>query len=56
VGRGGIVKDPAKHARVIEEVSESARLLGLKMSGVIESPVRGADGNLEFLALFEHVK
>jgi 23S rRNA (cytidine1920-2'-O)/16S rRNA (cytidine1409-2'-O)-methyltransferase len=53
VGRGGIVNDPAKHARVIEEVNESARVLGLKVCGVIESPVHGADGNLEFLALYE---
>jgi 23S rRNA (cytidine1920-2'-O)/16S rRNA (cytidine1409-2'-O)-methyltransferase len=53
VGRGGIVSNPLKHARVIEEVNEAARSLGLKVRGVIESPVRGADGNLEFLALYE---
>jgi 23S rRNA (cytidine1920-2'-O)/16S rRNA (cytidine1409-2'-O)-methyltransferase len=53
VGRGGIVHDPLKHARVVEEVNEAARLLGLNVRGVIESPLRGADGNLEFLALYE---
>lgn len=53
VGRGGIVNDPLKHARVIEEVNEAARALGLTLRGVTESPVRGADGNLEFLALYE---
>ncbi|HJU54081.1 MAG TPA: TlyA family RNA methyltransferase [Pyrinomonadaceae bacterium] len=53
VGRGGIVTDPAKHARVIGEVSCAAEELGLKARGVIESPVRGMDGNLEFLALYE---
>jgi 23S rRNA (cytidine1920-2'-O)/16S rRNA (cytidine1409-2'-O)-methyltransferase len=53
VGRGGIVNDPAKHARVIEEVNEAALSLGLSVRGVIESPVRGADGNIEFLALYE---
>jgi 23S rRNA (cytidine1920-2'-O)/16S rRNA (cytidine1409-2'-O)-methyltransferase len=56
VGRGGIVSDPLKHARVVEEVNEAAQALGLNVSGVIESPVRGADGNLEFLALYERVK
>jgi 23S rRNA (cytidine1920-2'-O)/16S rRNA (cytidine1409-2'-O)-methyltransferase len=56
VGRGGIVHDPLKHARVVEEVNEAARALGLNVRGVIESPVRGADGNLEFLALYERVK
>jgi 23S rRNA (cytidine1920-2'-O)/16S rRNA (cytidine1409-2'-O)-methyltransferase len=54
VGKGGIVKDPAKHARVIEEVNKAAQTLGLKVSGVIESPIHGADGNAEFLALYEH--
>ncbi|HEX8708069.1 MAG TPA: TlyA family RNA methyltransferase [Pyrinomonadaceae bacterium] len=53
VGRGGIVSDPAKHARVIEEVNRAARELGLNLRGVIESPIHGADGNLEFLALYE---
>jgi 23S rRNA (cytidine1920-2'-O)/16S rRNA (cytidine1409-2'-O)-methyltransferase len=56
VGRGGIVSDPLKHARVVAEVNEAARALGLNVRGVIESPVRGADGNLEFLALYERVK
>lgn len=53
VGRGGIVHDPLKHQRVVEEVNEAARALGLNLLGVVESPVRGADGNLEFLALYE---
>lgn len=53
VGKGGIVRDPKKHARVIEEVNHAAGLLGLLVRGVIESPMRGADGNIEFLALYE---
>ncbi len=53
VGKGGIVRDPDKHARVIVEVNRSAMELGLAASKVIESPLRGADGNLEFLALYE---
>ncbi len=56
VGRGGIVRDPAKHARVIEEVNQSARELGLVVRGVIVSPLRGADGNTEFLALYERAE
>ena len=54
VGKGGIVKDPAKHKRVIEEVNSAAERLGLRVIGVIESPIHGADGNVEFLALYEH--
>ena len=55
VGRGGIVSDGAKHARVVEEVNAAARELGLEVRGVIESPVLGAEGNKEFLALYERV-
>lgn len=53
VGKGGIVRDPAQHARVVEEVNDAARALGLEVRGVTESPVKGADGNREFLALYE---
>jgi 23S rRNA (cytidine1920-2'-O)/16S rRNA (cytidine1409-2'-O)-methyltransferase len=53
VGKGGIVRDAAQHARVVEEVNNAARALGLQSRGVTESPVTGADGNREFLALFE---
>jgi 23S rRNA (cytidine1920-2'-O)/16S rRNA (cytidine1409-2'-O)-methyltransferase len=53
VGKGGIVRDPEKHARVIEEVNTVAKELGLQPTKVIESPIRGADGNVEFLALYE---
>lgn len=53
VGKGGIVRDPEKQARVIEEVNRAAEELGLRVRGVIESPIHGADGNVEFLALYE---
>jgi 23S rRNA (cytidine1920-2'-O)/16S rRNA (cytidine1409-2'-O)-methyltransferase len=53
VGKGGIVRDPLQHARVVEEVNNAARALGLVARGVTDSPVTGADGNREFLALYE---
>ena len=53
VGKGGIVRDPAQHARVIAEVNEAALALGLNVRGVTDSPIKGADGNREFLALYE---
>ncbi|HEV7797906.1 MAG TPA: TlyA family RNA methyltransferase [Pyrinomonadaceae bacterium] len=52
VGKGGIVRDPEKHARVIAAVNDAAQELGLKVQKVIESPIQGADGNAEFLALY----
>ncbi|HEX6278749.1 MAG TPA: TlyA family RNA methyltransferase [Pyrinomonadaceae bacterium] len=53
VGKGGIVREPEKHARVIEEVNASAGEHGLAVVGVIDSPIKGAEGNKEFLALYE---
>jgi 23S rRNA (cytidine1920-2'-O)/16S rRNA (cytidine1409-2'-O)-methyltransferase len=53
VGRGGIVSDPMQHERVIKEVNEAAQSLGLNISGIIDSPILGAEGNKEFLALYE---
>ncbi|HKO44576.1 MAG TPA: TlyA family RNA methyltransferase [Pyrinomonadaceae bacterium] len=53
VGKGGIVREPEKRARVVEEVNRAAEKLGLSARKVIESPVQGADGNVEFLALYE---
>ena len=53
VGKGGVVRDPEQHARVVEEVNAAARSLGLRVVGVTDSPITGADGNREFLALYE---
>ncbi len=52
VGSGGIVRDPEKHVRVVGEVHSAATKLGLRIGGMIESPVHGADGNVEFFALY----
>ena len=53
VGEGGIVRDPEKHSRVIGEVNEFAAGCGLQIRGLIDSPILGAEGNKEFLALYE---
>lgn len=52
VGKGGIVKDTGKHAQVIEKINQFAAEIGLENKGLIDSPILGADGNKEFLALF----
>jgi 23S rRNA (cytidine1920-2'-O)/16S rRNA (cytidine1409-2'-O)-methyltransferase len=56
VGSGGVVRDPEKHSRVVEEVNSAATRLGFRVTGVIESPLHGADGNVEFLALYQKEK
>lgn len=53
VGKGGVVRDPEKHDRVVREVNEFARAIGMTPAGLIESPILGAEGNKEFLALYE---
>jgi 23S rRNA (cytidine1920-2'-O)/16S rRNA (cytidine1409-2'-O)-methyltransferase len=52
VGSGGIVRDAAKRLRAVEDVNDAAKALGLKVVNVIESPIQGAEGNVEFLALY----
>ena len=49
VGKGGIVRDPAIHARVIADVTAAAAAVGLKRLGLEPSPIEGAEGNREFL-------
>lgn len=49
VGRGGIVTDPQKHRRVLNEIKDAAVEIGLHPVGLLESPILGAEGNREFL-------
>jgi 23S rRNA (cytidine1920-2'-O)/16S rRNA (cytidine1409-2'-O)-methyltransferase len=50
VGKGGVIRDPAVHREVLGEVVAALDAAGLGISAVIPSPLRGADGNVEFLA------
>jgi 23S rRNA (cytidine1920-2'-O)/16S rRNA (cytidine1409-2'-O)-methyltransferase len=49
VGKGGVVRDPAVQARVVDEVADCLRGLGASVLGSVESPVKGPAGNREFL-------
>ncbi|MEZ5318215.1 MAG: TlyA family RNA methyltransferase [Vicinamibacterales bacterium] len=51
VGKGGIVRDPAVHARVLDEVRQQAVRVGWEPVRVEPSPIEGAGGNREFLLL-----
>ncbi len=53
VGKGGIVREPEKHERVVTEINAFAKTCGLIVLQVIDSPILGADGNKEFLGLYE---
>jgi 23S rRNA (cytidine1920-2'-O)/16S rRNA (cytidine1409-2'-O)-methyltransferase len=49
VGKGGIVRDEAQRAAVVASVTECARELGFDVKGVVDSPIKGAEGNVEYL-------
>lgn len=52
VGKGGIVRSEEVRGRVVAEISDFGRGLGLEPIGTIPSPIRGAHGNEEFLLGF----
>ncbi|KAL5161692.1 putative rRNA methyltransferase YqxC [Glycine soja] len=52
VGKGGIVKDPAVHQEVLEKIIKGVENFGFCCKGWIESPLKGAEGNIEFLVHF----
>ncbi|XP_024020852.1 uncharacterized protein LOC21390827 [Morus notabilis] len=52
VGKGGIVKDPLVHQEVIEKIIKGVENFGFTNKGWIESPIKGAEGNTEFVAYF----
>ncbi|MDE3168144.1 MAG: TlyA family RNA methyltransferase [Acidobacteriota bacterium] len=52
VGKGGIVRDPELHRAACERVERAVRELGFQ-TGLMESPISGAEGNKEFL-LYAH--
>ena len=51
VGKGGVVKDPELHNRVIADLSIFFTTNGLECTGVTPSPILGPKGNREFFIL-----
>ena len=52
IGKGGIVKDDKTRRLATEKVVACAADYGFKLAGLIQSPITGGDGNIEFLAHF----
>jgi 23S rRNA (cytidine1920-2'-O)/16S rRNA (cytidine1409-2'-O)-methyltransferase len=53
VGKGGIIRDPALHQQACHRVEEAVHRLGFQ-TGILPSPVLGAEGNQEFLLYARH--
>jgi len=49
VDKGGVIKDAAKRERAVIQVKEAVESLGLRIIGVMQSPVTGQKGNIEYL-------
>ncbi|KAL1834953.1 hypothetical protein ACET3Z_004604 [Daucus carota] len=55
VGGGGIVRDPLVHKEVREKIISGVENFGFQCNGWIESPLKGAEGNVEFLACYSRI-
>ena len=49
VGKKGVVRDPAVHREVLERFLETANEIGFHVKNLTFSPVKGPEGNIEFL-------
>jgi 23S rRNA (cytidine1920-2'-O)/16S rRNA (cytidine1409-2'-O)-methyltransferase len=52
VGKGGVVRDPKIHRKVLEKVLRDAAEAGFRCDGLTASPLTGPAGNHEFLGAF----
>ena len=53
VGKKGVVRDPAVHLEVLEHFLDHAREAGFAVLGLTYSPIRGPEGNIEYLGYLE---
>ncbi len=51
VGKNGVVRDPLVHSQVLRDAAAGASALGMTVSGLTYSPVKGPEGNIEYLML-----
>ena len=56
VGKGGIVTSAAARAESVERITQVAKTLGWERVGLIDSPITGTDGNIEYLAHWQRIK
>ena len=54
VGKKGVVRDPKVHEEVIRTVLEFAASIGFSVEGLSFSPIKGPEGNLEYLAYMKY--
>lgn len=53
VGKKGVVRDPAVHLEVLEHFTQHATEAGFTVKGIDFSPIRGPEGNIEYLGYMQ---
>ena len=53
VGKKGVVRDPAVHLEVLEQFLQNAKESGFTVLDITYSPIRGPEGNIEYLGYLE---
>lgn len=53
VGKKGVVRDPSVHKEVIEKVIDFCLKIGFTIEGLDYSPIKGPEGNIEYLLLIK---
>jgi 23S rRNA (cytidine1920-2'-O)/16S rRNA (cytidine1409-2'-O)-methyltransferase len=56
VGKNGVVRDKGTHGEVIEDILNFSLECGLKIKGLDFSPIKGPEGNIEFLAYLSKIE
>lgn len=53
VGKKGVVREPQVHREVVHKVVDFADMIGFEVRGLTYSPVKGPEGNIEYLVWLE---
>lgn len=53
VGKKGVVRDPGVHEEVVRRIVDYADLIGFEIGGLTYSPIKGPEGNIEYLLFLE---
>ena len=53
VGKKGVVRDSAVHGEVVHKIIDYADLIGFEVKGLTYSPIKGPEGNIEYLMFIE---
>ena len=53
VGKKGVVREPQVHAEVVRKIVDYADMVGFEVRGLTYSPIKGPEGNIEYLVWLE---